>query len=164
MHLLLVRHAIAVPRNDPAVDHARPLTPEGRRRFIQGVAGMGALGLRVDAVWSSPWTRAIQTAELLGPLVDGPTETLDALAAPPSPELLARLAEAPATRLALVGHEPFLSRLLGWLLADDPDLGDQLPLKKGGVAHLEGEPAPGQCALRAHWPPKSLRKMAPSLN
>jgi len=61
--------------------------------------------------------------------------------------------------VGLVGHEPFLGALLAWLIVGDPDMGERLAFKKGGVAHIEGGPAPGTCALRAHWPPKSLRKI-----
>ena len=65
-------------------------------------------------------------------------------------------------RIAAVGHEPWMGELCAWLVTGDPDLGDRFPFKKAGVAMLEGTPEPGGCALRAIWPPKTLRRLASS--
>jgi len=57
----------------------------------------------------------------------------------------------------LVGHEPGLSRLVGWLIASQPK---GLDLKKGSVAivHAErGEPDGGSCRLVALLPPSALK-------
>ena len=66
--------------------------------------------------------------------------------------------------MALVGHEPYLSELLGWLLFGDfvgdsarEALAERFLFKKGGVAWLEGRPRPGEVALRAFLPPKVFR-------
>lgn len=165
MELHLVRHAIAAERSDPAMDHARPLTPEGRRRFERGVAGLERLGVRLDRVLCSPWTRAVQTADLLGPIVDGPRELAPELAGAPGPPLLARIAEAPAgVRVALVGHEPWLGELGAWLAFGDPALGSGIRMKKGGVLILAGDPRPGGCEIVAQLPPRLLRRCGGRLN
>ncbi|MGQ9511516.1 MAG: SixA phosphatase family protein, partial [Thermaceae bacterium] len=104
MELYLVRHAHA-PKGEP--DEARPLSEEGRRAFAHVVRGLKALGVRLDRIYTSPWRRARETAELLLPLASHLEET-PLLASPPS---LALLEAVEGKRVVLVGHEPWLSAL-----------------------------------------------------
>ena len=164
MELLVIRHATAVERIEGASeadDAARPLTDRGRRRFRRVVRGLRRLGLDVDRVVHSPWTRAAQTADLLGRLVDGPLDDARRisphLAAPPRGELFTDLAAAGGDRIAVVGHEPWLADLLALLLTGSTAHADALPFKKGGVAWLEGNPTPGGMKLIAFLPPRILR-------
>jgi phosphohistidine phosphatase len=166
MDLLVIRHAIATDRVEGATDAedaARPLTERGRRRFRRCVRGMVRLGLQVDRVVHSPWTRAVQTADLLGPIVDGELDELRTatphLAGPPRADLLGVIASTGAGRVAVVGHEPWLGELVAMLTAGAPTLGEAIPFKKGGVACLEGTLAPGGMRLRALLPPSVLRKI-----
>ena len=132
----MIRHATAVERIEDASeadDAARPLTDRGRRRFRRAVRGMRRLGLGVDRVLHSPWTRAVQTADLLGRLVDG--DLADArratphLAAPPRGELFADLVATGGDRVAVVGHEPWLGELVALLLTGSTQHGDVLPFR-----------------------------------
>lgn len=157
MEIYLVRHAVAVPRGGDVLDHARPLTPKGRSRFEREVRGLYGLGVRLDRVYHSPWTRAVQTAELLSPVTTGERVATDDLARTPGAALLAELE---GERIALVGHEPWLSDLLALLVLGDTARGERFRLKKGGIAHLEGDPAPAGCALLALYPPRPLRRLA----
>ncbi|WP_117238557.1 SixA phosphatase family protein [Thermus sediminis] len=165
MELFLVRHAIALPLPEGAgeeEDDARPLTPKGVRRFRKVVRGLAALGVGLDLILTSPKRRALETAELLSDLLQGETRVSPHLAEPPGEELLA---EIPAEgRVALVGHEPYLSVFLTQLLFGDllggsvqDALEGRFLLKKGGVAWLEGTPRPGGMTLRALFPPKVFR-------
>jgi phosphohistidine phosphatase len=151
MDLTLVRHAIAEPGED---DAARPLSPKGKRRFREVVQGLDALGLRFERVLHSPALRALQTAELLGP-VSGSLEVSTLLAKEPSLALLKALTGG---SVALVGHEPWLSRLLAWLTTGEAKQGHLFVLRKGGVALLEGTPEPGGMRLAGLLPPKVLRR------
>lgn len=155
MDLTLIRHAIAEVGED---DAARSLSRKGRRRFAQEVAALEALGLRFDRVLHSPLLRALETAELLAPLCDGELEVTPLLTQPPGPALLERLA---GDAVAVVGHEPHLSALLAWLLTGSPEAGAAFELKKGAVARLTGERAPGGMRLLALLPPAVLREAAP---
>ena len=162
MDVFIVRHAIAEPRDPGISDEARALTPRGTRRFARAVEGLRRLNVRFDAIHHSPWRRALQTAELMVPLLDKAGETIvaPALAAPPGPELLLSL---DGGRVALVGHEPWLSELLTLLLFDHGSLAadEHAPfvLKKGGVAWLEGDAKPGAMKLRALLQPRVLRRL-----
>ncbi len=154
MEIFLVRHAVAVPR--ARTDAARRLTPAGRREFTRVVRGLGRLGVEVDRLYHSPWTRAVETAELLRPLLDGECEVHPGLARSPNTALLAGLR---GRRIALVGHEPWLGQFLGILIGGDPQLGRRFKFSKGCVAWLEGDPKPGGMLLRALLPPRVLRRL-----
>lgn len=171
VELFLVRHAIALP-GEP--DESRPLSDEGTERFRQTVAGLERLSVSFERVYHSPLLRAVQTTQLLHPLIkpaaasgesssgDARDRTVvtDLLARAPSGELLRLIASAGAERLALVGHQPCLSELIAWLVAGHARFGGALPLKKGGVAHLTGdEAAPGRMRLEALLTPRVLRRV-----
>lgn len=156
MLLYLVRHAAAAPPSPDRPDAARPLTGEGERKFAAAVRGAERLRWRLDVVYHSPLLRAVQTAALLKPLLRGPLRVLPDLARAPDVELLAHVE---GERVALVGHEPYLSALLAWLVTGEIAAGERLAFKKGGVATLEGPLRPGAMTLRAMLPPKILRKL-----
>jgi phosphohistidine phosphatase len=169
MELLVVRHAEAEEPQDATAagrrDLQRQLTARGRRRMERGVAGLLALSLDCELVLHSPWTRATETAALLAPLASGETRALPALARVPDGRLLAELARLAArheggeTRLALVGHQPWLGELVAWLTIGEREKGSALALGKGSVAWLSGRPAPGGMELRALLPARVLRKL-----
>ena len=151
MELTIVRHAIA---EDGADDAARPLSKKGRRRFEDTVKELDSLGVRFDRILHSPKLRAVETAELLRGLCDGALQPTALLAKEPGVELWTLLE---GERLAVVGHEPHLTALLSWLVTGEPT-GGNFVLKKGGVAQLEGEPAPAGMRLCTLLTPRVLRR------
>ncbi|HUS31976.1 MAG TPA: histidine phosphatase family protein [Kofleriaceae bacterium] len=167
MHLFVVRHAVAEDAEPGQDDAARELTSEGARKFKRSVQGLRELRWTFDRVLTSPWKRAVQTAELLAPVTDGQTISTELLCDKPRPELFALIAETTAPHVegdarqatAIVGHEPWLSELVGWLAFGDPHHGEAIELKKGGVVWLEGHAIPGGMKLRAVLPPKVLREL-----
>ena len=59
MRLLLIRHAIAVPRGTPDVpDDERPLTKRGVTRFRSAARGLAEAVARPDVLLTSPLLRA----------------------------------------------------------------------------------------------------------
>lgn len=159
MDLYIVRHAIAEDRRADLPDPDRALTKRGRARFVKSVAGLERLGIRVERVLTSPWTRAADTAALLAPIASAAPLLEEGLCRGPDEELLFSIAsESVAT--AAVGHEPWLSELVGWLVVGEMSRADaHFAMKKGGVAHLRGTPRPGEMQLRALLPPKVLVAM-----
>lgn len=150
MDLFLVRHAIAEERKAGLPDAERALTDKGYSRFKLVVRTLVRSGFRFDRVYHSPWLRAVQTAELLAPLNDGPMVEVEGLAVPPHPDFLASLE---GEHVACVGHEPWISDALSLLTTGNPN-GSWLRFKKGGVAWLRGAPNPASMELRALLPPK----------
>lgn len=156
MRLFIVRHAIAAPHSPDRPDATRPLTSAGRDKFTRAVRGARTLGWRFERLYHSPLTRAVQTAELLKPLLDGPMTALPELARAPDEEMLAHIEGA---QVAVVGHEPHLGALLAWLTTGDPSRGERFCFKKGGVAVLTGEPRPGAMTLECLITPRVLRRL-----
>lgn len=155
MILTLVRHGKAAEREAwHGDDRDRPLTREGVaqcRSALRSLAGV----VQAEELWTSPWKRARQTAELAAELWDLPLTEQPWMAGDgcEPPEWCRQLRSA--GDVVLVGHEPDLSRLVGFLLGSKP-----LPLKKGGVAVLEGLARPGQMELRMLVSPKAVIAIA----
>lgn len=154
--LVLVRHGEAVARGVMSRDAARPLTPEGLRRFRRGVAGMRRIGIRLDLVLHSPWLRAVESADLLAPIVRGAFSVTPNLCRRPSRDLLDELR---GRCVGAVGHEPWLSVLAAWLVTGAQENAPRFALRKGGVIALDGAPEPGAMRLLAAYPPKTLRRL-----
>jgi len=162
MHLLVIRHATAEDKKLLEDDAARRLTSAGERKFRGVARGLKRLGWKLDRTFTSPWLRALRTAELLAPLGGEPPLTTELLTQSPRAELLALIAEYAGGAekrhaVAVVGHEPWLGELIAWLAFGDGRHGEGLVLKKGGVVWLEGSATPGGMSMRAQIPPSVLR-------
>lgn len=164
MDLYLVRHAIAEPRDAERWpdDSQRPLSSDGTELFGRAARGLRLLGVRVEAVLTSSYVRAYQTAAILTEEADWPAaETCLALEPPATSADSARMLELRTeASLALVGHQPELAELASVLLvASEHAVG--LELKKGGVICLRftGRPTPGAGFLRWSVSPKILRQL-----
>ncbi|PIQ84783.1 MAG: phosphohistidine phosphatase SixA [Candidatus Omnitrophica bacterium CG11_big_fil_rev_8_21_14_0_20_63_9] len=163
MRLYLVRHATAVPRGSSArpQDAQRPLTPDGEREAERIAEGLKRLKLGIELVVTSPWARAVQTAERIAQVLgrQAPVRELSALRgdADPSETSLALKAFAGYHSVLLVGHEPHLSAWLAELVVLRGGL--QVVIKKGGVACVEVKrvpPSQGSGTLRWLMTPKQL--------
>lgn len=158
MRLALVRHGRAVDRDDWDGDDAdRPLTRDGQAD-IRIMGRLLAPVVRAAAIWTSPWARALRTAELLAEAWRLPLEVQEWLAgeAADPEDWLPKLRGQ--RDLVLVGHEPDLGEALALLLgADEP-----LPLKKGALALLEGSPRAGEMRLAMLLAPAEARRLAGS--
>jgi phosphohistidine phosphatase len=160
MQLLIIRHGIAVARGAPGPAEERPLTPEGEAKFREAAKGLASLVDRPEALLTSPWLRARQTAAIAAAAWGRlePVETA-ALASGSFDEQAAVLDRYPEdATVAIVGHEPWLCELLARLLGARHE--DRLEFKKGGAALVD---VPGRLAEGGQlvWflPPKVLRKL-----
>src|SRR6267143_1658932 len=74
MQLYIVRHGIAIDREDPKspLEAERYLTDEGIERTRQVAKGIAALGVHADLMISSPYVRATQTAAIFAGALDYP--------------------------------------------------------------------------------------------
>jgi phosphohistidine phosphatase len=166
MNLLVVRHAIAEDRAEVGPgqpdDFARPLTPEGRAKMTQGARGLRTVVPELQVLASSPLVRARETADIIAaayrPIVP---IVVPELAPGHTSKEVARWLERQDERgvVAIVGHEPGLSRTVSWLLAG----GDRsvLELKKGAACLLALGDAvgPGCAALLWALAPTQLRAL-----
>jgi len=165
MQLYIVRHGIAIDREDPKSpsDPERFLTPEGLKKTREAARGTAALGVEPELFLSSTYVRAMQTAEIFASEMKYPkarirqTELLLPGAQPAAFfRELGRLAKS-LESAACFGHAPHLDELLSFALGAKKDL---TGLKKAGVACLEltrVSPPTGTLVWLAT--PKILRKM-----
>ena len=127
----------------------RPLTADGRQRTQRVMAALAQRGLRLDRLLSSPYRRALQTAELALEAGLASELAVDERLQPGG--ALNMLVTALDERLGLVGHEPDLGDLACGLLGSAPG---ELVLKKAGVIQLRR--SAGQWQLKALLPPALL--------
>jgi len=141
-------------------DAERPLTKDGARRAGAAAKGVREVFGRVDLVATSPWTRAAQTAALVadacgGTLVARPELVPDR----PLEELLSWLGTRRERRIALVGHEPHLSRFASWLMTGRAR--SALKLKKSQAVLLDlPRLSAGAAFLVWSLAPRQLRALA----
>src|ERR1700759_2552315 len=72
MDLYIVRHGIAIDREDPKCppDPEPYLAEEGIEKTKQVAKGVAALGIRADLMICSPYVRAMQTADVFAGALD----------------------------------------------------------------------------------------------
>ncbi len=166
MNLYILRHGIAVEHGAPAYpnDADRPLTPEGDRKVRLIAEGMKALDLSFDPILSSPYPRALQTAEIVAKALKAHKKLQISEDLTPGGsaqqliESISRLDPQPENVL-LVGHEPYLSGLVSLLVSGNE--GFSVVLKKGGCCKLITDSLKhGRCAVLA-WllTPKQMALM-----
>lgn len=166
MDLLVLRHAIAFPRDAARWpdDTLRPLTAQGIKRARRAAAGFERLAGPPDLVLASPLVRARDTARIFGRAARWPEAVeCDALAPGKHPEevlVALRRDGGKAECAAVIGHQPHLGRLLALCLRGEAQP-EAIELRKSAIAWLrfEGPPRAGRGVLIALFPPRALRKI-----
>jgi phosphohistidine phosphatase len=122
-------------------DSLRPLVTKGRERTRQMAKTLKDFDSEVSMIVSSPFVRAMETAEIICEAYKSKTihqcpELIPS--APPQAFLMWLKNESKSNaRIITVGHEPQLGLFAGWILA-----GTTIPfleIKKSGVAAIELE-------------------------
>ena len=135
MRLYLVQHGDAVAKD---VDPDRPLSDQGRADIQRLAAWLANQHVQVAQILHSGKRRAIETAELLRPLLESPDQIFEGqgLAPNDSPEAFLRQLRHPKKDTLIAGHMPFVARTVSQALTGAPDrqLVEFLP---GSVAGLE---------------------------
>lgn len=163
MTLYLIRHAHAgesQPENPH--DHLRPLSRKGQGQAETLAHACARLGVRFHRLFSSPYTRAAETAAPLTKHVrGGRLELLTELTGDDHAGLLEALRRTLAktdTVVGLVGHEPYLGGLASFLLSGGP--GVRVRFRKGTLLRLGGTLEAGGLELRSALPPRLLKRLA----
>ena len=121
MRLYLVQHGDALSKE---ADPQRPLSAAGRRHVTAVGRLLAGAGIRPTRIVHSGKRRAQETAELLAAAL-GSKEAATAMAGldPKDPvEPLAHAILGWATDTMVVGHLPFLAKLVGRLVAGNEDM------------------------------------------
>jgi phosphohistidine phosphatase len=162
--LLIIRHGPAGDRAEWEAegrdDRLRPLTLQGKKEMRRIVEGLATIVSRIDLLATSPLVRAAQTAEIVASHFDCEPVTVDALAPGNDPdEVVKWLREQREDVVAVVGHEPDLSTVAGYLLTGKSS--SFLTLKKSGTCLLELDDPAGPGKARLEWllTPRVLKQL-----
>jgi phosphohistidine phosphatase len=139
MHVYLMRHGEAQPE---AVDPAQPLHEAGRAEVLRVARHLVRIGADPVEILHSSKLRARQTANLLvaalGPALGA--REVNWLGPMTAPAFARAELEAAAEPVMLVGHLPFLARLVALLLTGGPDA-DLIRFRPATIVQLERSPA-----------------------
>jgi phosphohistidine phosphatase len=138
MQIYVLRHGIAEDGAPGGRDADRSLTAEGRKKLREVLR----LALRADVspslIITSPYLRAVQTAEVAVEVLGYDESLLKAEALVPSSSPEGVWDEIRnhkgLVQLMLVGHEPLLSRVVAYLLGA-PSI--QVDLKKAALVRID---------------------------
>ncbi|HKV23865.1 MAG TPA: phosphohistidine phosphatase SixA [Candidatus Acidoferrum sp.] len=141
MQLYVVRHGIAIDREDPKSppDPDRFLTEEGLEKTKRIAESVAVLSSSPDLLLSSPYVRAMQTAEIFASAMDYPRQKIrrsDLLLPGAEPTLFFReiAKDKQSSTIFIFGHAPHLDELIATALGSKHHV---TSLKKAGVALLE---------------------------
>jgi phosphohistidine phosphatase len=140
MNLYFLRHGKAEARSLKwRPDGKRPLTREGAQKVEEVAQGIQALGLSFDLILTSPYVRALRTAEILAEVFGSRKlfETGNLVSDADPKRVIEEINEnfASVEEIVLVGHEPFMSRLISTLISDEA-ASVAIDLKKAGLCKL----------------------------
>jgi len=165
MQIYVVRHGIAIDRQaaKAPADAERFLTEEGKDKTRQVAAGFAKLEVNADVFYSSPYVRAVQTAEIFADVLEYPKAKIrrtDLLLPSADPAMFFRelLKDKDSTAAILFGHAPHLDELVAAALGSKHII---TALKKAGAAFIELKRiAPPDAELVWLATPKMLRRLA----
>ena len=121
MILYLVRHGIAVDRTDPKspAEAERPLTARGVQKTRSAALGLSAMGAKPEMLISSPFVRAVQTAEIFAEALGYPLDKIrlnDNLKPSANPaEIIKEISHLRAKEVACFGHAPHMDLTIAQL-------------------------------------------------
>ena len=135
MNLYIVQHGDAMPKD---VDADRPLSHKGHLDVQRVAEFLARAGIHVDRIVHSGKTRARQTAELIASAL-GVAERTDAIPGIDpldSPADFVRTSGEWTADTMVVGHQPFMGKLVSQLVAGDESL-STVCYRPGTVVCLE---------------------------
>jgi phosphohistidine phosphatase len=138
MDLFILRHGKAVQSSGGLNDTTRALSADGRDEIRKVARWMRSERFRFDVIATSPLTRAVETAEIVAKAAGRKErpEVWEELKPGGDPDAICRHVVQSGTGAAvlLVGHEPDLSDLIGWIITTGNTA--SLLLAKGGLAKI----------------------------
>jgi phosphohistidine phosphatase len=163
MDLFILRHGEAGNRMSVVEeDSERSLTPEGQIEMQKIAKSLKVMGLQADRVITSPLRRARETAEITAKILKIPVleewgELKPNGSKPALYRKLARLERNPG--LILVGHEPYLSSMIGEIIGTTSA---RIVLKKGGLGKIRISSFTPRISGELRWllTPKVITRMS----
>lgn len=160
MKIFFIRHAEAIEYETSTVtlDEYRFITPNGRKVTKEIVKHLKEKFLGLEKIFTSPLTRAVQTAEIFADELnfEGEVELVDELKNEAATSTFQQLIKDTAElndSIALVGHEPKMSFLLK-LYTGLTEL--NFDFKKSGVCLVEFDIKSGAGTLKWYFNPETM--------
>jgi phosphohistidine phosphatase len=126
MELYLLRHGIA--EDNAATDADRQLTEEGRQKLRRVLKRAAAAGVQPSLILSSPYKRAVETAEIAAAELDYKGKILRVGSLTPDSSPPSVWSEIRSHRdesaILLAGHEPLFSSTVAYLLGSTQEMID----------------------------------------
>lgn len=164
----MIRHGKAEDReawaNKKLPDGDRPLTSEGIEEFTQVSKALPALVSNIDRIYSSPFKRTMQTAEILQKFfpntkISGQEVLLQGTPWKDVQNFLQKEWNKDGL-ICIIGHENHMSTVLANLLTSSDE--NMLRFKKGGSALIDLELRETRVVGKLLWflPPKAVMKLS----
>ncbi|HLH00213.1 MAG TPA: phosphohistidine phosphatase SixA [Bryobacteraceae bacterium] len=138
MDIYLLRHGIAEDGRAGEPDSERSLTSEGKKKLRNILRVAAESGVRPSLILSSPYKRALQTADIAAEMLKYDGNLLRTRSLEPSAKPDAAWDEIRVHKdesgILLAGHEPLFSALTAYLLGCPAF---QIDFKKGGLVCVE---------------------------
>jgi phosphohistidine phosphatase len=145
MEIYILRHGVAEEPQTGQPDAERALTPDGRKKLRNVLRTAASAGVEPTLILTSPYKRALQTAQLAAEILEYKGELLRTEAlepnSSPKPVWEEIRVHKDEPRILLAGHEPLFGRLAAYLLGS-PNL--QVDFKKGAMVCIEIERFPAE--------------------
>lgn len=149
LELYIIRHGIAAQSGGALGDEGRRLTKKGIAKMKKAAKALKKEEIHFDLILTSPLLRAKETAEIVLDKCGSKLKVTDLLKPDASYRDLIKYCNKlkGCERVAIVGHEPFLSGFASFCMTRSES--SFIDLKKGGVLKLDvgGEIKPGECVL-----------------
>ncbi len=162
MEIYLVRHAEALERREGLAEEVRHLTAKGRKQAAKQARRLKKAKVRPDLIMTSPFVRAVQTAELLAAQIgkDAVVAAHGCLSIDVEPEEGIKMIRSSGKlkSIMLVGHEPHLSKLAAAMLGYE----QVSPLHKGGCLAISWNSEKTDNHASFNWYLQCGRKMQKS--
>jgi len=161
LELYMIRHGLAGRSlEDETMDDERPLKKKGIEKMKDIAKSLKELKICFDKVLTSPLLRSKESAEIVNEYCGDTKEVMvtDLLSPGSSYDKLIKFLNKfkDSKKIAIVGHEPFLSGFASYCLSKNRS--SLMNLKKGGMLMLEIDEIikPGQCVLAWLMEPKHI--------
>ena len=173
MDLYILRHGYAGKRlPDPMKDTKRQLTGSGKKEVVQVAKSLKRLKIKFNYIFSSPWTRALQTAKIIATeykLLDQ-IEQYEELKPRGNKDFLYNKLKKlnVESTILIVGHEPYLSNMISDIISNN--IMDKnhnrksinIVLKKAGLSKINITSTVPKLKGELNWllTPKILKKLS----
>jgi phosphohistidine phosphatase len=157
--LVFMRHGLAMPAREPGArgDAGRRLLPEGKAQAEASSKRLKELGFSPLVIISSPYLRAMETADIAAALFPAARRVQEPALISPSPlqDILTAITTAAdgAPSVLVVGHQPTLGALCGLMLGTG---GPHFTTGSFSYLRYSGAPGSGKAELADFFSPEPL--------